>query len=148
MARESPVTRVQVQLSLPSALPASCNWCLCPFSCCTCPGSYTILQQPVPWAGATQELPPLLAETQGAEESLPAEECWQEPAGCWVLGAGASSPPLATTQAGAALSACQYLSPNEIPGSESSEGDDPRLLVSLPVFNEEIAVSPSGAHSP
>lgn len=59
-----------------------------------------------------------------------------------VLGAGASSPPLATAQAGAVLFACQYLSPNEVPGSEGSEGDDPRLLVSLPVFNKKSLFLP------
>lgn len=61
--------------------------------------------------------------------------------------AGALPPPLATARAGAAPSACQCLSANETPGSEGSEGGDPRSLIFfLPVFDEEITTSPGGAH--
>lgn len=98
-AKGRPVTKLPVQLFLPGSLPASCNQCLCPLSRGTCPG-------PMPSCGGwlcvqglhNSHSHCLLKQGVQRKPCLP-----RNPSGTsqyWGF-----SPPLATLQAGTALSA-------------------------------------------
>lgn len=130
---QSPITRVQVQLSLPSAIPASCNRCLCPFSCGTCPRPHVTVHSQLHGQGLQDcHLRSSLRHEVQSKPCLPRNR------------RGAGLPPL--------------LWPPHRPASICPQTGPPvwralRVMIQgfwflYQFFDEEITVSRGGAHSP